>query len=170
MTNSANSGCLVGVTRSIRNYNGPLTVADTAYLLVSATTTLLRCTVETSNVTEKRQSALALLGLLDTLRTAHLEYDWDLAVLCIDTCGQSIEKVAAANHIATETAASAPAASPMSTTVLVTQGLGPVTTLQYASTNTQPTTESNDLHFSLDIPWDHLWDDTAEPWGLLSHY
>jgi len=30
--------------------------------------------------------------------------------------------------------------------------------------------ESDDFHFSLDIPWDDVWDGIVEPWGLLSQY
>lgn len=69
-----------------------------------------------------------------------------------------------------ETPEAADAALPMPAAVSRTQALGPMTTLQHANTtDTQPIAESNDLQFSLDIPWDHLWDDIAEPWGLLNH-
>jgi ABC-type arginine transport system ATPase subunit len=138
-------------------------------LLVSATTTLLRCTVEALNATDKKKSALALLRLLDTLRTARREHDWDLSVLCIDTCGQSIERVAVANHIVVEPQATV-VTTPTATTVPGTHVLDTVTPLQHTNTGTQPTAESNEFQFSLDIPWDHLWDDIAEPWGLLNQH
>jgi len=109
------------------------------------------------------------MRLLDTLRTARREHDWDLAVLCIDTCGQSIERVAAANHVAVERQPN-PVPTATSTTVSGALPLGPVTTAQHASSGMQFMAEGNDLHFSLDIPWDHLWDDVAEPWGLLDQY
>jgi hypothetical protein len=42
------------------------------------------------------------MRLLHTLRTARRDYDWDLATLCIETCEQSIERVAAANKVSLE--------------------------------------------------------------------
>jgi hypothetical protein len=142
---------------------------DTAYLLVSAVTTLLRCTVESSNATDKGQSAIALMRLLDTLRTARRDHDWDLATLCIETCEQSIERVAAANKISVEStriavAQTIPAPTPEPHMV------PPGTVIQMASTEQQLAADDMHLPFSLDIPWDHLWDDMAEPWRLLDQH
>jgi hypothetical protein len=132
-------------------------------------TTLLRCTVESSNTTDKSQSAIALMRLLDTLRTARRDYGWDLATLCIETCEQSIERVAAANKAILEPTSVA-ATQMMPTPALETHAVAPGTIVQMANTDQQPAVEEMQLPFSLNIPWDHLWDDVAEPWRLLDQY
>lgn len=119
--------------------------------------------METPNATDRSQSAVALLQLLETLRTARRDHDWDLSVLCIDTCEQSIERVAAANKVVVETL-HASAAMPAPITIPGTHSLGPDVTAQQIDIATQLVAEHNDISFSLDIPWDHLWDDMTEPW------
>ncbi|WPG98196.1 fungal-specific transcription factor domain-containing protein [Acrodontium crateriforme] len=130
----------------------------TAYLVVSAATTLLRCTVESSNPQEKNQSIVALVRFLNALRIARDDYDWDLASLCIETCGQSIMSIASATQTAMES---------------VTANRGAVVSADVPQSpidlhdppmTTEPLAEDSILQLTLDIPWDHLWDDLAEPW------
>lgn len=122
---------------------------------------MLRCIIETPSTVDKRESASNLLQFLKTLRVAQKSYDWDLAALCIETCGQPIETIAAANHVdmatppATDSTPGLPPAEPESSELRAD------TEMQSAAM------DGAAMPFSLDLPWDHLWDDMAEPWLLL---
>ena len=72
-----------------------LTSPDTAHLLVSATTILLRCTVETADIGTKRKCAATLVGFISRLRSASQESDWELADFCLERCQTPVEKIAA---------------------------------------------------------------------------
>lgn len=108
---------------------------------------------------------MTLIRLLDNLRTARRDYDWDLATLCIETCEQSARKIAAANRVMLEPTATA-VTLPVPAPALETLMPG----ILLAQSGTQSVTEDMNLPFSLDIPWDHLWDDMAEPWDLLDQF
>jgi hypothetical protein len=140
-------------------------LVDTAYLLVSAATTLLRCTVESSDVEQKKQSSSSLLRFLHTLRQAREVHDWDLSVLCVETCGQSIERIAAAIQIVPQP--SPATLSPAAGLTSRSDQFAPNNFAGEAGTVVQPSADDSDFSFSLDIPWDHLWDDLSEPWRLL---
>lgn len=75
--------------------------ADTAHLLVSAATTLLRCLVETTDVSIKQNCAIKLVQFQHRLQIARTECHWDLAEFCLDRCSDSIAKIAAALEIST---------------------------------------------------------------------
>lgn len=64
---------------------------------MSAATTLLRLLVESDDASYKAKACSKLLGLLETLKVAQEHYGWDLAQLCIETCGPTIEKLVAVN-------------------------------------------------------------------------
>lgn len=122
---------------------------------------MLRCIIETPSTVDKRESASNLLQFLKTLRVAQKSYDWDLAALCIETCRQPIETIAAANHVdmatppADDSTPGPPPAEPESSELRAD------TEMQFAAM------DGAAMPFSLDLPWDHLWDDMAEPWLLL---
>ena len=43
--------------------------------------------------------------------------------------------------------------------------------MQQAGMETQQVLgEDLNFPFSLDIPWDHFWDDMAEPWHVMDQY
>jgi hypothetical protein len=143
---------------------------DTAYLLVSATTTLLRLLVESDDASYKVEACSKLLGLLETLKTAREHYSWDLAQLCIDTCGPPIEKLAAVNSSLLDT--------DLEPRRVNTGGGGPtplqddraysnVPQIQDAGA-AQQVNDAITFPLDLDIPWDYLWDDMIKPWPLES--
>ena len=88
-------------------------------------------------------------------------------MLCIETCGQSIERIAAANQIVPQPALNT--LSPVAGLASRPDSLAPNDSAGPAETVTQPSADDPSFLFSLDIPWDHLWDDLSEPWRLLDH-
>ena len=68
---------------------------DTSYLLYSATTILLRCTVECTNLEVKRHCAQTLEKLIRRLQLARKDSAWDLADACLERCKDPIERIAA---------------------------------------------------------------------------
>lgn len=72
-----------------------LTGSDTAYLLVSAATTLLRAAIE-SPQQAKVQCVLVLLGLSERLSTARETLNWDVGDFCLQRCKPTIDKLATA--------------------------------------------------------------------------
>ena len=68
----------------------------TAHLLVSATTILLRCLLESPDLSTKRECALKLVSLMIHLQLARNESAWDLADFCLERCSGPINKIAAA--------------------------------------------------------------------------
>jgi hypothetical protein len=87
-------------------------------------------------------------------------------VLCIETCGQSIERIAVASQGVPQPAPNglSPAAGPASGP----DSLEPNNSAGQAETVAQPPpADDPNFLFSLDIPWDHLWDDLSEPWHIL---
>lgn len=139
---------------------------DTAYLLVSAVTTLLRFTVESGNAAKRSEVSNKLLDFLKTLRVAREHYGWDLAQQCIDTCGHPIEQLAAAGFNMPETSRN-PALANESLVATRPPAALPATDLDVPEQ--QPGVDlplPPDDIINLDIPWDHLWDDMVEPWRL----
>ena len=100
------------------------------------------------------------MSFLEKLKSAHDDHGWDLAQLCIETCGQPIERLAAASQ----------ATGPHSTcdSRSVTDGHVPIVDApaqqEHAESGGRPLTGEQTLALSLDIPWDPLWDDLLEPW------
>lgn len=139
---------------------------DTAYLLVSATTTLLRFLVESHDASYNAETCSKLLSLLEKLKTARENYDWDLAQLCIDTCGPPIEKLVAANSSLLNTdreprpdTMGGGGATPLQDDTEYSDG----TQLQGAGA-VQQVNDSVTIPLDLDIPWDYLWEDMIDPW------
>lgn len=136
---------------------------DTAYLLVSATTILLRCAVESSTTNEQRNCSKKLSGLLEHLQLAYRETHWDLAQLCIETCAQSIKSLEAAHQDLARTASLTLEHNAMGLSVAGTSEPGVVTD----TNDSAPSYSHSSFQLDLDIPWDYLWDDIGEPWPLL---
>lgn len=135
---------------------------------MSAVTTLLRLLVESDSTSHRAEICTKLLKFLEVLKVAREKYSWDLAQLCIDTCGQPIEKLVAVNStiLGTEREPNATA---------VANGFGTVT--HDVAAHSDGTPLRNDVAadlladpmtfpLDLDIPWDYLWDDMVEPWPM----
>lgn len=135
---------------------------------MSAATTLLRLLVESDDASYKAEACSKLLSLLETLKVARDNYGWDLAQLCIDTCGPPIEKLVAVNssllHADRE---------PSSDAVGCAGSASSQDATTYSNGNHQqdfgaahPADDLITFPLDLDIPWDYLWDDMIEPWPV----
>ncbi|KAK2761072.1 hypothetical protein FQN53_007769 [Emmonsiellopsis sp. PD_33] len=65
---------------------------DGAYHLTSTATLLVRCALETSDTVIARSCLSKVDILRDALCRARLEYDWDLADMCLDHCERILTK------------------------------------------------------------------------------
>lgn len=131
----------------------------TSYLLVSAATILLRCTIECEDLATKKSCIAKLIVFRDRLRTAREESGWDLADFCLERCEEPIQKLADAlqtislprQEERTEFAASISHDQPIR--VADNPGGEPIAL--------------PDLFLSLDTleyPWDNLWDTFDASW------
>lgn len=125
----------------------------TAHLLVSATTILLRCLLESADLATKRECALKLVSLKKHLQIARDESAWDLADFCLERCSGPINKIAAAMGLVEDSSTpSQPTASD---------------TVQPQDTFEQDPSASSfvaDYFFpvdSFDYPFDAFWDVNA---------
>lgn len=69
-------------------------ITYTAHLLVSTTTMLLRCTIETRDEGAHEYCILKLTTLRTTLAKASTDSGWDIADLCLERCSEAIDRVA----------------------------------------------------------------------------
>ncbi|EGP85465.1 uncharacterized protein MYCGRDRAFT_61319 [Zymoseptoria tritici IPO323] len=124
----------------------------TAHLLVTATTILLRCLLESTDVTTKHTCAEKLVRLVSTLKVSKEEHDWDLADFCLERCSEPISKISSALGIvdeATGSSAGAVAQAPVADESIAAGLPGPVEDWPL------------DVLFpvdSLDYPFDAMWD------------
>lgn len=131
----------------------------TAHLLVSATTILLRCTIETSDRDVSRRCIAQLVRLRDGLQEASEDYEWDLAEFCLQRCSDAITKVARAPTPAGRGSQQPTDADALSGAEPTGQDIGDV---DVATQSFEPA----DLFFpveSLDYPWENLWDTLEGP-------
>lgn len=96
------------------------------------------------------------------------QHDWDLAQLCLDTCGPTIEKLFAVNSDLLRThreprSDAVGGEGGVSSQAVTLDSNG--TLLQNVGT-TQSANDSVTFPLDLDIPWDYLWDDMIEPWPV----
>lgn len=139
-----------------------LICVDTAHLLVSATTALLRCTVESPSYQEKEESTTKLAEFLKSLRVAHESTEWDLAEMCIEVCGQAIESRINAVSIGTEDSLSRPHLNRPSAMVYENTSFPTIP----EDSSLRNFMEDVSLPSNLDIPWGDLWDSTNDTWQL----
>jgi hypothetical protein len=66
----------------------------TSYLLVTAATILLRCTIECNDLGIKRACIAKLVAFRERLERARDEVEWDLAEFCLERCGEHIGRFA----------------------------------------------------------------------------
>jgi hypothetical protein len=124
--------------------------------------------VESDDASYKAEACSKLLSLLETLKVARDSYGWDLAQLCIDTCGPPIEKLVAVNssllHADREPSSDAVRyAGGASSQDATTYSNGPHLQAVGAA---HPIDDSITFPLDMDIPWDYLWDDMIEPWSV----
>ncbi|KAF2829276.1 hypothetical protein CC86DRAFT_392426 [Ophiobolus disseminans] len=127
----------------------------TSYLLVTAATILLRCTVECGNIATKRSCATKLTAFRDRLRSASEESAWDLADFCLERCNEPIQRITDAMMVAPPNAQ-----TPMADT---SDGSAPIEMTQ-ESNEALPTGNMFPPIDSLEFPWDSLCDTFDGPW------
>lgn len=161
----------------------------TAYLLVTATTILLRCTIECPDTGLKRECAETLVALRERLK-AGLEAGWDLGEFCIDRCAEPIGRVADALGISTTASTAALQSDAAATAHTHTQAQQQQQQVPIGSTgqlhtgltpNPNPIDQAGaamgmggltaDPNFflpidSLDFPWENMWDSVDGPWSV----
>jgi hypothetical protein len=127
----------------------------TAYLLVSAATILLRCTIECSDTDTRMTCAIKLKDFRDRLQTARDDSRWDLADFCLERCNEPIQKIVDVvgsfrqpDHVQTS-------ANPTGSVTEVRDD---------PMTMNTPYVPDFDLPIdSLDYPWETLWDTFEGP-------
>ncbi|KAF2690747.1 hypothetical protein K458DRAFT_438552 [Lentithecium fluviatile CBS 122367] len=136
-----------------------------SYLLVSAATVLLRCTVECGDLITKRSCTARLVRFRDRLKQARRENEWDLADFCLERCHDPIQKIADALGI-TSPIAQPPVTSPASGTIPNTQVSSPPGQFdampEFSSTMPDVFLPID----SLDFPWETMWDSFDGPWPI----
>jgi hypothetical protein len=133
----------------------------TSYLLVTAATILLRCTIECGKLETKKKCVSKLIVFKDRLRIAKEESGWDLAEFCLERCGEPIQKFADALRIASDS----PTKDANVDLTSVSSEVSGSTALESVADGS---TALADLLLPLDTfecPWDTLWDtfDTSGP-------
>ncbi|KAF2636057.1 hypothetical protein P280DRAFT_493383 [Massarina eburnea CBS 473.64] len=137
----------------------------TSYLLVSAATVLLRCTVECGDLATKKSCVTKLVYFRDRLRRAQVEVEWDLADFCLERCHDPIQKIADALRIPSPNPQSHNAPNPKDDGLnthdsFASEGLDLAADVPSAIPNVFLPTDS------LDFPWETLWDSLNGPWPI----
>ena len=99
------------------------------------------------------------------IKRAETECAWDLARLCIETCGEAIERLAAIDAAVPNVDAERLVyTNTADTDALVHNAPSNVTSDSHATRAGLVTADSETNSLAgLDIPWDHLWDDILLP-------
>ncbi|KAI7342759.1 hypothetical protein KC354_g16099 [Hortaea werneckii] len=132
-------------------------ISYATHLLVSSTTVLLRCTIESADINTKQRCTGELVKMICRLQASH----WDLGEFCLERCTEPVMKLAAALGIAPTPAMP----SSQQETSVVEQ------VSESAQLTTSHAVEPYDgLNMfipadSLDFPWETLWDTLPEPTG-----
>jgi hypothetical protein len=134
----------------------------TSYLLVTAATILLRCTVECGDIATKRSCVVKLISFRDRLRKASDESGWDLADFCLERCDEPIQKFADALQLSSQE---------IQTGTSEARSILPPAEIPQQHVTEMPTGDSGPLSEiflsvdSLEYPWGDVWDifDDARP-------
>ncbi|KAF1832417.1 hypothetical protein BDW02DRAFT_649158 [Decorospora gaudefroyi] len=128
------------------------------HLLVHAITVSLRCTVETQDHETRNSSVARLERVIAHIQHARDNYDWDLAIYCLERCADPVSKIASLNARELPSLSSQP---------LDTADLSSLVSNGHAGTEAQPLPNFDDATFLLsdildpnafDFSWDALWD------------
>ncbi|MAD87717.1 MAG: hypothetical protein CL912_32555 [Deltaproteobacteria bacterium] len=134
-----------------------MTLSDTAYLLVSAATILLRCIVESSDVQTKRECIQKLKSFQTRLQAARDISGWDLADFCLERCSLPIEQIAGALKVPLDRPNHEPNSGTQNRSHVEDQPS------EQPATSFQDGSASYPLDFVFpiepwDIPWESMWD------------
>lgn len=127
----------------------------TSYLLVTAATILLRCTIECGDITTKKSCMTMLVSFRDRLQRARDHSGWDLAEFCLERCHEPIQKIANALGVFSQ--------DPQAEMTETDPDGGPTGNLQYTGAEA-PTDDYSSLSElflpvdSLEYPWETIWD------------
>jgi hypothetical protein len=126
------------------------------HLLVHAITVSLRCTVETQDPEIRNTSVSRLQRVIAHIQYARDNYDWDIAIYCLERCADPVSRIASLN------AREPPPPSETEVTSLVGNGNAGGTGAEI-----QPVPGFDDSNFLLadvldpnafDFSWEALWD------------
>ncbi|KAH7350296.1 fungal-specific transcription factor domain-containing protein [Pyrenochaeta sp. MPI-SDFR-AT-0127] len=125
-----------------------------SHLLVQAITVSLRCTVETQDPEIRNTSVSRLERVIAHIQNARDNYDWDIAIYCLERCADPVSRIASLN--AREPPQ--PSESEFKVTSMIANGNGaemqPIPNLDDTSFLLSDILDPNAFDFS----WDALWD------------
>ncbi|KAL1609700.1 hypothetical protein SLS59_001209 [Nothophoma quercina] len=128
------------------------------HLLVHAITVSLRCTVETQDPETRNTSVNRLQRVIAHIQFARDNYDWDLAIYCLERCAEPVSRIASLN-------AREPA--PLSETGAEIMSAVPSANGHGTGVEVPPVPTFDDTNFLLsdildpnafDFSWEALWD------------
>ena len=128
------------------------------HLLVHAITVSLRCTVETQDPETRNTSVNRLQRVIAHIQFARDNYDWDLAIYCLERCAEPVSRIASLN-------AREPA--PLSETGAEIMSAVPSANGHGTGIEVPPVPTFDDTNFLLsdildpnafDFSWEALWD------------
>ncbi|KAF1362672.1 hypothetical protein EJ07DRAFT_163290 [Lizonia empirigonia] len=128
----------------------------TSYLLITAATILLRCTIEGGDLVTKKACVMKLVAFRNRLRLARDVSQWDLAEFCLERCDEPIQKIADAIGVPQEN-------------VPTNSRVAEPTVVISRDSATTDTSAMGDVFIpidSLDYPWETLWDSMDGPWSI----
>ncbi|KAI7195460.1 hypothetical protein KC352_g20904 [Hortaea werneckii] len=136
-------------------------ISYATHLLVSSTTVLLRCTIESADIETKRRCTGELVKMICKLQASH----WDLGEFCLERCTEPVMKLAAALGIAqTSTMPSSQQERPV-----IEQISEPA---QLATSHAVEPSDGLNMFIpadSLDFPWETLWDTLPESTAVWNY-
>ncbi|KAI7235410.1 hypothetical protein KC343_g9505 [Hortaea werneckii] len=136
-------------------------ISYATHLLVSSTTVLLRCTIESAGINMKQRCTGELVKMICRLQASH----WDLGEFCLERCTEPVMKLAAALGIA-QTPAKPSSQQERS---LIEQSSE---SAQLATNHTVEPSDGLNMFIpadSLDFPWETLWDTLPESTGVWNY-
>ena len=128
------------------------------HLLVHAITVSLRCTVETQDPETRNTSINRLQRVIAHIQFARDNYDWDLAIYCLERCAEPVSRIASLNARdpapPSETGAEIPSAAPNANGHGTGVEVPPVPTFDDTNFLLSDILDPNAFDFS----WEALWD------------
>lgn len=132
----------------------------TSYLLVTAATVLLHCTVECGDIETKKVCVRKLVHFRDRLHNASQESGWDLADFCLERCQEPIGRLSVALAIPIREDRVQPPQDPVPVDLPIEH---PDRTEIHAPGSSASLSDFFVPIDSLDYPWETLWDTFEGP-------
>ncbi|GAB1731986.1 hypothetical protein NU195Hw_g239t1 [Hortaea werneckii] len=136
-------------------------ISYATHLLVSSTTVLLRCTIESADIKTKQRCTGELVKMICRLQASH----WDLGEFCLERCTEPVMKLAAALGIA-PTPATPSSQQERSVVEQASESA------QLATSHAVEPSDGLNMFIpadSLDFPWETLWDTLPESTGVWNY-